>query len=118
MIEEKFEILLESETITREALDCGRETAAWLLEQKIIGEIDEADMFLTHLVMAVTRAQRGEPVDGLSEEMWAGVKSEPVFPRAEALWPETPAARNTRLGETEVRFCIMHLCVLLGLEPQ
>lgn len=116
MIEEKFNILLESGTITKSAFDCGRETAAWLTEEKIIGDVDQADMFLTHLVMAITRAERGESVDGLSEEMWAGVTSEAVYPKAKALWPDTPAARNCRLGKTETRFCIMHLCVLLGLE--
>ena len=116
MIEEKLKILLESGTITQRAHDCGRETAAWLLDKKIIGDMDEADMFLTHLVMAITRQERVEPVDGLSEEMWAGVTSEAVYPKAKALWPQTPAAGSVRLGETEVRFCIMHLCVLLGLE--
>ena len=74
---------------------------------------DLSETFMTHLVMAVQRIKKGEPAEGLPQEIFDEVKSNAHFAEAKALYKELMEKCPYELPNQEIDFLLTHLTTLL-----
>lgn len=113
MIEEKLDILKESEVISEEAFHYSHKVLNRLMQKGIIQETDEADALITHLAMATTRQGSDEVVDSVDESVLKEIKESDYYDEAVKIWNELKEIAPTDFATNEDGYFHLHLVTLL-----
>ncbi|CEI80899.1 PRD domain protein [Oceanobacillus oncorhynchi] len=105
----KLNILLETETITNIAYDVSNKTFDYLSGKYKKQSLDGSDMFWTHLCMALTRIERGETLEGPSENIMKEINQTPYKDDIEEIISFVNAQLNQKLPKEERDFFYLHL---------
>jgi len=107
MIRQKLTVLLESGIINQETHDYCLRVLSFLLENKIIDEDAQADVFLTHLAMADARRQEGNAiVDKLDDFILNEIHADAKFEEAKILWKKL---EENEFEASELDYFYLHI---------
>ena len=112
MIRKKLDILKENQVINQETLDFNLEVLQFLKERQIIDAEDEADTFITHLAMAMTRSD-DEAINVMEDYIFDEIKNDKDFKKAQILWKEIEEMTPVEFHENETGYFYLHLINLL-----
>ncbi|GMQ74632.1 PRD domain-containing protein [Tetragenococcus halophilus] len=113
MIRQKLDVLLNSHTIDEETFNYVSDVLYYLLEEQIIQEEDQADVFLTHLAMADARRKGGEPVDELDPAILDEIKNDSNYTHSVELWESLKRIADKRFDESELNYFYLHIINML-----
>ncbi len=113
MIKEKLEILVTSEIIDEETQLYILKVLEYLLEKKIIQEVSEADVFLTHLAMADTRRKKQETVANLDDFILSEINADPKYLHSKELWQDLQNMAEKQFEDAELDYFYLHIINLL-----
>ena len=113
MIKEKLEILVSSEVIDEATRQYVLQVLEYLLENNIINEVAESDVFLTHLAMADTRRKKNEAVASLDDFILSEITADPKFSDAKDLWVSIEEMATKNFEEAELDYFYLHIINLL-----
>lgn len=113
MIKEKLEILVSSEVIDEETRQYILQVLEYLLENNIINEVAQSDVFLTHLAMADTRRKKNEAVASLDDFILSEITTDPKFSDAKDLWVSIEEMATKNFEEAELDYFYLHIINLL-----
>lgn len=113
MIEQKLQILRESNVIDDQAVDFANKVIELLSNKGYISEKDQCDAFITHLVMATSRQKTAEEISPIDDEMLSQLKAENCFNEAKKLWEHIEEISPVTFRENEFGYFYLHLCTLL-----
>ena len=111
---ERLQILLDARVIDPEAVAIAADAQRELEARGYSPETLET--FLTHLVMAATRVNRGEALTEDGAEIIRSLLDDPgeeIYRRACSLWEALPVHRISYPPE-ELCYLMIHLCALLS----
>jgi hypothetical protein len=119
-MEQRLKILRDSEVIGRGEHDFSL-NAYSLLQAEGLGAAEGAEMFITHLAMAMARIKRGGLTDADEEDLRTqiidGAGAEP-YARATELWGKMRTFSDFEFPPKEDIFMIFHLCNVLKLSTE
>ncbi|MEG0732210.1 MAG: PRD domain-containing protein [Vagococcus sp.] len=113
MIKEKLEILVSSEVIDEDTRSYVLKVLEYLLENKIINDVSQADVFLTHLAMADMRRKKNEAVASLDEFILSEISADPKFMHSKELWQDLEKMAEKKFEEAELDYFYLHIINLL-----
>lgn len=113
MIKEKLEILVSSEVIDEETRQYILQVLECLLENNIINEVAQSDVFLTHLAMADTRRKKNEVVASLDDFILSEITADSKFSDAKDLWVSIEEMAPKNFEEAELDYFYLHIINLL-----
>lgn len=113
MIKEKLEILVTSEVIDEETRQYVLKVLDYLLDNNMINEIAESDVFLTHLAMADTRRKKNEAVASLDDFILSEITADSKFSDAKELWENIEEMATKNFEEAELDYFYLHIINLL-----
>ena len=113
MIKQKLAILLDSNIIDTDTYQYVLDVINYLLENQVIAEVDDADVFLTHLAMAHYRQKTGEIVNRLDEDFMIQIIEDENYQKALEVWADIKDMTKITFAESELGFFYMHLLTLL-----
>lgn len=113
MIKEKLDILVSSEVIDEATRQYVLQVLEYLLENNIINEVAESDVFLTHLAMADTRRKKNEAVASLDDFILSEITADPKFSDAKDLWVSIEEMATKNFEEAELDYFYLHIINLL-----
>ncbi|WP_277631171.1 PRD domain-containing protein [Atopococcus tabaci] len=112
MIQEKLTILKENGVIDEEIYTFSQTVIDYLKKESIIKEDSEADVFITHLAMAMARG-KDKPIAAVDEAIMAEITSDEQFPKAKTTWEEIKEMSPIAFHENETGYFYLHLVNLL-----
>lgn len=113
MIKEKLDILVSSEVIDEDTRQYVLQVLDYLLENRIINEVAESDVFLTHLSMADTRRKKNEAVASLDDFILSEITTDPKFSDSKKLWISIEEMATKNFEEAELDYFYLHIINLL-----
>ncbi|WP_337018912.1 PRD domain-containing protein [Oceanobacillus massiliensis] len=105
----KLSILLENGVITNNAYVVTNQTFDYLSEQYRKKSLDASEMFWTHMSMALTRIERGESLEGPSEEIMKEIKQTPYKEDIDEIIDFINTKLDQKLPKEEQDFFYIHL---------
>ncbi len=113
-LENRLEILLSSGTISS-AADETVKTVAKRLEEKweIILNEENGSRFVTHLAMALTRAEKGELVSSMEAEALEEFQELESFSKANEIVQDLLSIIGASFPESEIEFLVVNICLIL-----
>ncbi|SHJ12895.1 PRD domain-containing protein [Clostridium cavendishii DSM 21758] len=114
-ISQRLDILLESGVITKEVYYKLIRTVDELKAKHGI-EINEENggMFITHLSAAITRMDKGEPIESLDEIIIEQVKQDKNYGEAMKIMKTLNSVIDIEFPLEEETFIVTHLCSILN----
>ena len=113
MLRKRTEILRDANIINQEVSDFVFYCID-VLETDIENfQSDKAEVFVTHMAMAMQRVVNGEEVNELDDFIWKGMLEEECFGKAEEMYNKISQKSFIKIPEGEKKFIIMHICNLL-----
>ncbi|GEK92150.1 hypothetical protein [Alkalibacterium kapii] len=113
MIQEKLDILKETNVINQAAYDYSQEALVYLKKKKVIKEDNEADVLITHLAMATARQNTDEKIDGVDDMILSDIQSDENYDQAKKLWDELKTFAPAEFESNEEGYFHLHLVTLL-----
>lgn len=113
MIQEKLNILLDTDTINQEAYDYAIKTLRHLKNTEIITQEEEADALIIHLAMATTRQETGEVINPVDTEILYEIQNNSRYKEANKIWNELKKIAPTSFSINEEEYFHLHLVTLL-----
>lgn len=110
MIREKLKVLRENDIIDEKVEEKVLQAGGLLIEEEIIKDLDEADVFLTHLAMSFSREEELNEVDDSIKDQI--VNNEHYF-KAVDVWKKLRDELDLDHSESEDDYMFMHLLTLL-----
>lgn len=112
MIKNKLNVLKESGTINQKNLDFNLKVLEFLKEQQIIKKDSEAETFITHLAMAISR-DNVEVIDRMPNSILEDIKLDKNFEKAKLIWEKIEKESPIVFPENEMGYIYLHLINLL-----
>lgn len=113
MIQEKLDILKDTNVIDETAYNYSQEALVYLKNNDIIKEDDEADVLITHLAMATARQNTDEKIDGVDGMILSDIQSDEKYDQATQIWDELRAFAPAKFEDNEEGYFHLHLVTLL-----
>lgn len=115
MIHTKLDILLNSSVIDKEAYDFAHKVIEFMKSEiNSLAETEKADVFYTHLVMAVARQKNNDlPIAELDPDLKEDIKSSEHYIKAKELWKTIESLSPIEFSKEEPDYCYLHICNLL-----
>ncbi len=113
MIKQKLEILVTSEIIEKETENYVLAVLDHLLDNEIVKETSEAEVFLTHLAMADARRKKNEGIASLDELILTEIESDPNYLQAKELWQTLEEMAGDKFEEAELAYFYLHIINIL-----
>lgn len=113
MIKEKLDILVSSEVIDEDTRQYVLQVLDYLLENSIINEVAESDVFLTHLAMADTRRKKNESVASLDDFILSEIIADSKYYDSKELWESIEEIATKNFEEAELDYFYLHIINLL-----
>lgn len=110
MIKKKLTILKENDVIDEQTEKTVLKAGDMLLEKDLITDLDEADVFLTHLAMALSREEEINQVDNSIKEQLSSHRN---YEQTVKLWGNMKDELGLNLSENENDYMYMHLLTLI-----
>ena len=114
MIQEKLIILKENAVISGVVYNYAQEVLKYMKAQNIITNEDEADTFITHLVMATARQYTDEKIDSVHQTTNEEIKNNQNYSEALKHWHEINTLAPVTFRENEREYFYLHLVTLLN----
>lgn len=114
MITKKLEILKKSGVIDKETQQFVLAVNVYLLENKVIAEEEQMDMFLTHLAMADARQKKNEAVIKMDKLILSEIENNVNLAASKKLWQELKQYSSTKFSSDELWFIYMHIINILN----
>ncbi len=109
-IEILYNAKMISESVQQFALDCIN-----IMEEECQDyDQSKAEMFITHLAMAMQRVEMEQSIDHLDEMIWKEVEKHEKLEQAKQVLERMNKVAKKNIPEVEERFILMHLCNLLS----
>lgn len=116
MISVKLSILRESDVIDEQTEQFVIDVNKYLLENKIVTDEANLDMFLTHLAMAEARQKKNELVVKMDEIILTEIKNDKKLHQSVDLWTKLVPFSSIEFSEDELWFVHMHIINILNKE--
>jgi hypothetical protein len=112
-IKDRINLLQRNGVISEETSSLAQKAIEWLSARGIDLEKEQTHMFLTHLVMALERKNRGEEVDdAVPSYMIEEAKASKGYYLAKDFLKFIEEENGVILPESEKVYILFHLCVL------
>lgn len=105
----KLSVLLENGIITNNAYVVTDKTIDYLLEKYKKKSLSDSEMFFTHMSMALTRMERGEYLEGPSEEIMKEINQTPYKEDIDEIISFVNSQLHQKLPKEEQDFFYLHL---------
>ncbi len=113
-LETRLHILLSSGTISSDAETTVKNVTKRLEEKwNIILNEENGSRFVTHLAMALTRAEKGELVSSMEAEALEEFQELDSFSAAKEITNDLISHIGIHLPESELEFLIVNICLIL-----
>ena len=114
-IKMRVDILLESGLITKEVYDLLLEIVEMFNKEHQITLTEEnGGMFITHLSAAITRMNKGEPIEELDSAVIDDVRSDKNYSSANVIYENIKNMCKLDFPLGEEIFIITHICSILN----
>lgn len=110
MIREKLKVLRENDVIDEKVEEKVLQAGELLIEEEIIKDLDEADVFLTHLAMSFSREEELNEVDDSIKNQ---IVNNEHYSKAVDVWKKLRDKLDLDHSESEDDYMFMHLLTLL-----
>ncbi|WP_072525118.1 PRD domain-containing protein [Clostridium sp. Marseille-P3244] len=110
----RIDVLCGAGLISGEDADTCRETVDMLLSEKEDVDEERSGIFITHLAMALKRAQNGQTETPIDAAVLEELKEEPVYEKAAEFFDRMTEILPEPLPDAETGFIMVHLCNVLA----
>lgn len=113
-LEPRLGLLCSGGTISKEVADTVRAVIVRLADRwDLVLDEQNGGRMVTHLAMALMRIRRNEPIAPMDTGAFEELSQAACFPRAVEITADLIRWANLDLPETEWRFMVCHLCLLM-----
>lgn len=113
---ERIYMLHKNGVVGEKSTDLSLKSIEWLSARGIDMDCEQAQMFITHFVMALERMFRGEKVELLSDGIIDEIRTSAGYGLAQEFLNFVERENKINLPESEKGYIFLHLCSLVGKE--
>lgn len=113
MIIEKLQVLVENNVISKLESQMTLDAGDLLIKENIISQYDQAEVFLTHFAMALSRSEELPAMESFVKKQ---ILTNDFYEKAKRIWHQIYQNLKVEIDPNEADYMILHLIQLLDKE--